>query len=118
MQCAHSLRKRHTCCLQRAQSQAACTCHAAEHRDIGHAALRHRPPQVPVQFKLGPVTALSAGLGMLPRVGKGAAYRKARMPKEPLTIWGYEASPFVKLAREVGPCRQGLSRPAAWATSL
>ena len=56
---------------------------------------------MPLQFKLGPVTALSAGLAMLPRVGKGARYRKARMPKEPLTLWGYEASPFVKLAREV-----------------
>lgn len=65
--------------------------------------------QVPLQFKLGPVTALSAGLAMLPRVGKGARYRKARMPKEPLTLWGYEASPFVKLAREVCPSLRATS---------
>ena len=38
---------------------------------------------------------------MLPRVGKGSSYRKAKMPKQSLEIWGYECSPFVKLAREV-----------------
>ena len=34
------------------------------------------------------MTTLSAGLGMLPRVGKGASYKPAKKPKEPLTIWG------------------------------
>ena len=48
---------------------------------------------------------------MLPRVGKGSSYRKAKMPKQSLEIWGYECSPFVKLAREVSadpPSLKGL----------
>ncbi|KAK9816942.1 hypothetical protein WJX72_007242 [[Myrmecia] bisecta] len=57
--------------------------------------------QVPVQFKLGPITTLSAGLGMLARVGKGASYRRSKLPKKPIEIWAYEASPFCKQAREV-----------------
>ena len=60
------------------------------------------PAQVPALFKLGPINTVTAGLAMLPRMGKGSAYRKAKMPKKSLEIWGYEASPFVKLAREVG----------------
>ena len=51
---------------------------------------------------------------MLPRVGKGSSYRQAKMPKQSLEIWGYECSPFVKLAREVcagPPSLQGLGFP-------
>lgn len=61
--------------------------------------------QVPLQFKLGPLTTISIGIGLLARGGKGATYRKSNLPKEPIEIWGYEASPFVKLAREVRFCR-------------
>jgi hypothetical protein len=57
--------------------------------------------QVPLQFKLGPVTVLSIGLGLLARGGRGTTYTKSRLPEKPIEIWGYEASPFVKLAREV-----------------
>ncbi len=57
--------------------------------------------QVPIQFKLGPLTVLSIGLGLLPRGGKGTSYRKSRIPEKPIEIWGYEASPFVRMAREV-----------------
>ena len=57
--------------------------------------------QVPIQFKLGPLTVLSIGLGLLPRGGKGISYRKSRIPEKPIEIWGYEASPFVRMAREV-----------------
>ena len=56
--------------------------------------------QVPLQFKLGPLTTISIGIGLLARGGKGATYRKSNLPKEPIEIWGYEASPFVKLTRE------------------
>ena len=49
-----------------------------------------------------PLTTISIGIGLLARGGKGATYRKSTLPKEPIEIWGYEASPFVKLAREVG----------------
>ncbi|CAL5219441.1 g1272 [Coccomyxa viridis] len=57
--------------------------------------------QVPIQFKLGPLTTISIGVGLLARGGRGTSYRKSNLPKEPIEIWGYEASPFVKLAREV-----------------
>ena len=68
------------------------------------------PLQVPPQFKLGPLSTVSAGLAMLPRAGKGSTYRKSRLPKERLEIWGYESSPFVKLAREVRFCGDCLWR--------
>jgi hypothetical protein len=67
--------------------------------------------QVPLQFRLGPLTTISIGIGLLARGGKGATYSKSTLPKEPIEIWGYEASPFVKLVREVGACPQ-LGRPA------
>lgn len=57
---------------------------------------------MPIQFKLGPLTTISIGVGLLARGGRGTSYRKSNLPKEPIEIWGYEASPFVKLAREVG----------------
>ncbi|KAK9785024.1 hypothetical protein WJX73_009973 [Symbiochloris irregularis] len=57
--------------------------------------------EVPIQFKLGPLTTITAGLAMLPRAGKGTQYRRSRLPKQPLEVWGYEASPYCKLAREV-----------------
>lgn len=57
--------------------------------------------QVPIQFGLGPLSTLSAAAGLLPRAGRGTNYRKSKLPKEPLEVWGYEASPFCKLTREV-----------------
>ena len=57
--------------------------------------------QVPIQFGLGPLSTVSAGLGLLPRAGRGTSYRRSKLPKEPIEIWGYEASPFCKLTREV-----------------
>ncbi|KAK9822987.1 hypothetical protein WJX81_000952 [Elliptochloris bilobata] len=56
---------------------------------------------VPLSLRLGPLTALSIGLGLAPRLGRGTQYRQSKLPDNPLDIWGYEASPFVKLAREV-----------------
>ena len=58
--------------------------------------------QVPLLLRLGPITALSIGLGTLPRGGRGITFRPSNLPEKPLEIWGYEASPYVKLAREVG----------------
>lgn len=40
------------------------------------------------------------GLIVVCRAGRGGRYRKAKTPKEPLIIWGYEPSPFVRLVRE------------------
>ena len=39
-------------------------------------------------------------VGIARRAGRGGKYRAAKMPKEPLVIWGYEPSPFVRLVRE------------------
>ncbi|CAM9294409.1 unnamed protein product, partial [Laminaria digitata] len=55
--------------------------------------------QVPFQLSLGPVTTITAGLGMLPRALKGSKYTPAKMPKKPLELWGYESSPFTKVNR-------------------
>ncbi|PSC77062.1 hypothetical protein C2E20_0521 [Micractinium conductrix] len=57
--------------------------------------------EVPLGLRLGPLTVISCGLAMLPRMAKGSAYKKgSKLPKEPLVYWGYEASPFCKVVRE------------------
>jgi glutathione S-transferase len=56
--------------------------------------------RVPWQLNLGPLTSISCGFAMLPRVGRGAQYRKSRIPDKPIELWAYEASPFCKLTRE------------------
>ncbi|CAM9848009.1 unnamed protein product, partial [Phaeothamnion confervicola] len=56
--------------------------------------------EVPLSLRLGVLTALSAGIGLLPRALSGSKYRPARQPKKPLELWGYEASPFTKVVRE------------------
>ncbi|KAG2500151.1 hypothetical protein HYH03_001733 [Edaphochlamys debaryana] len=56
--------------------------------------------EIPLGLRLGPLTTISCGLGTLARPGKGNAYRKSRLPAQPLVFWGYEMSPFVKVARE------------------
>lgn len=35
------------------------------------------------------------------RINRGISYRKSKLPKKPVDLWAYEASPFCKLAREV-----------------
>ncbi|GFR42224.1 hypothetical protein Agub_g3117 [Astrephomene gubernaculifera] len=56
--------------------------------------------EVPLALRLGAVTIVSCVLGSLVRDGRGNYYRKSRLPAQPLVFWGYEMSPFVKLARE------------------
>jgi len=56
--------------------------------------------EVPLPLRLGPITAISAGLGMLGRMGKGSKYRAAKMPEKPLELWAYDISPFCKVVRE------------------
>ncbi|KAK7355445.1 hypothetical protein VNO80_14701 [Phaseolus coccineus] len=56
---------------------------------------------VPLSLSLGFLTTLTAGLGMLSRIGKGTIYTPAKFPPKPLKLWAYEASPFCKLVREV-----------------
>lgn len=56
---------------------------------------------VPLMLRLGPLTTITAGLALAPRAGRGSAYRASRVPQQPLTLWGYELSPFVRLVKEV-----------------
>ncbi|GLC45000.1 hypothetical protein PLESTB_001745000 [Pleodorina starrii] len=56
--------------------------------------------EVPLPLRLGALTTISCALGAAPRAGRGNTYRPSRQPAQPLVFWGYEMSPFVKLARE------------------
>ena len=47
-----------------------------------------------------PWVPLTAGLGLLPRLGRGTTYRASNVPPEPLTLWSYEGSPFCTIVRE------------------
>ncbi|EFJ53145.1 hypothetical protein VOLCADRAFT_55524, partial [Volvox carteri f. nagariensis] len=57
--------------------------------------------EVPLPLRLGALTTISCAVGAAPRAARGNVYRKSRLPAQPLVFWGYEMSPFVKLAREV-----------------
>mmetsp|Transcript_5627 Transcript_5627/g.19276 ORF Transcript_5627/g.19276 Transcript_5627/m.19276 type:complete len:359 (+) Transcript_5627:145-1221(+) len=57
--------------------------------------------QVPLALTLGPLTVLTEGLSLMPRMGKGSKYVPAKMPKEPLVVWSYEPSPFCVVVEEV-----------------
>mmetsp|Transcript_9768 Transcript_9768/g.24336 ORF Transcript_9768/g.24336 Transcript_9768/m.24336 type:complete len:369 (-) Transcript_9768:239-1345(-) len=57
--------------------------------------------EVPRILRLGAATAITAGLGLAVRWGKGNKAVPSRQPPQPLVLWGYEASPFVKVVREV-----------------
>lgn len=45
-------------------------------------------------------TDVSSALASLARPLRGARYRRARQPDEPLELWSFEASPFSRLVRE------------------
>mmetsp|Transcript_30099 Transcript_30099/g.76273 ORF Transcript_30099/g.76273 Transcript_30099/m.76273 type:complete len:339 (-) Transcript_30099:267-1283(-) len=51
----------------------------------------------------GPVMTFGAAFSLIPRSGKGSKKSEGAMdkpPAKPLTVWGYEASPFSKVVRE------------------
>jgi len=57
--------------------------------------------QIPWTLKPdNPLVPLTAGLGLLPRWGRGNAYRASNPPSTPLILWSYEGSPFCKIVRE------------------
>ncbi|KIZ01293.1 hypothetical protein MNEG_6670 [Monoraphidium neglectum] len=56
--------------------------------------------QVPLSLRLGFLTTLTCGLGLAPRAGKGGKYVPSTVPEQPLTLWGYELSPFVVVVKE------------------
>eukprot|EP00891_Asterochloris_glomerata_P006461 jgi/Astpho2/6461/Aster-06930 len=74
---------------------------AAQKTNVDELCHEYGDGQVPLQLSLGPLTTITCGLGLLPRAGRGGTYRQSRLPKKPIDVWGYEASPFCKLAREV-----------------
>ncbi|CAD7699431.1 unnamed protein product [Ostreobium quekettii] len=55
-----------------------------------------------VPFLLSPsfLTAVSCGLAMLPRAGKGTTFAGGKAAVKPIVYWGYEGSPFCKIVRE------------------
>lgn len=56
--------------------------------------------QVPLMLRLGAATTITCGLALAPRAGKGGRYVPSTVPEKPLTLWGYELSPFVVLVKE------------------
>lgn len=56
--------------------------------------------KIPFMLKAGMLTSVTCGLGLLPRAGSGNQGRKSILPAQPLRVWMYDASPFVKLVRE------------------
>jgi Glutathione S-transferase, N-terminal domain len=59
---------------------------------------KSQPP--PTLAPDNPLVPLSAALGLLFRLGRGATYRPSKIPDEPLVLWLYEGSPFCKIVRE------------------
>eukprot|EP00640_Fibrocapsa_japonica_P003231 CAMPEP_0113952756 /NCGR_PEP_ID=MMETSP1339-20121228/90599_1 /TAXON_ID=94617 /ORGANISM="Fibrocapsa japonica" /LENGTH=328 /DNA_ID=CAMNT_0000961417 /DNA_START=165 /DNA_END=1151 /DNA_ORIENTATION=- /assembly_acc=CAM_ASM_000762 len=55
---------------------------------------------IPFRLSDSPLNVLTAGIGMIPRLGKGSKYTPAKAPSQSLELWGYEGSPFVKIVRE------------------
>ncbi|KAF7804289.1 putative thioredoxin-like protein [Senna tora] len=68
---------------------------------IKYLAEKYGDGSVPLSLSLGLLTTLTAGFGMLGRMGKGTTYTPAKLPPKPLKLWAYEGSPFCKLVREV-----------------
>ncbi|KAI8470383.1 MAG: hypothetical protein J3K34DRAFT_260374 [Monoraphidium minutum] len=56
--------------------------------------------QVPLALRMGLFTTLTCGLAMAPRAGKGGRYVASKVPSKPVTLWAYEASPFVVVVKE------------------
>mmetsp|Transcript_69030 Transcript_69030/g.112032 ORF Transcript_69030/g.112032 Transcript_69030/m.112032 type:complete len:335 (+) Transcript_69030:1-1005(+) len=53
-------------------------------------------------FLKGPIAIITAGLALVPSniITLAGGYKTSELPAEPLTVWGYEASPFSKVVRE------------------
>uniref|UniRef100_A0A804NPH8 GST N-terminal domain-containing protein n=1 Tax=Zea mays TaxID=4577 RepID=A0A804NPH8_MAIZE len=45
---------------------------------------------VPIMLSLGLLTAITAGLATLGRIGKGNSYTASRIPPQPIEIWAFE----------------------------
>ena len=58
------------------------------------------PGEVPRGLSLRNST-IANSLGMMGRMGAGSRAKASTQPPQPLDLWGYEASPFVGLVKEV-----------------
>ena len=67
---------------------------------VAYLFLQYGAGEIPVLLTLGPLTTAGAGLASAFRPAFGARYRPARAPEEPLELYGFEASPFCRIARE------------------
>eukprot|EP01025_Chloroclados_australasicus_P022394 TRINITY_DN2310_c1_g1_i1.p1 TRINITY_DN2310_c1_g1~~TRINITY_DN2310_c1_g1_i1.p1 ORF type:complete len:402 (-),score=48.34 TRINITY_DN2310_c1_g1_i1:90-1295(-) len=56
---------------------------------------------LPWFLQMGPVTVVTSALAAIVRSGKGGLYRRSKQPEEPLVLWGYEASPFTRIVKEI-----------------
>ena len=65
---------------------------------------RYGDGRVPRALALGPLTDLSSMLVSALRPGRGVFYRPARAPARPLSLYGFEASPTSRIARELLCC--------------
>ncbi len=65
---------------------------------------RYGDGRVPRALALGPLTDLSSMSISLLRPGRGVFYRPARVPERPLSLYGFEASPTCRIARELLCC--------------
>lgn len=67
---------------------------------VRYLASRYREGRVPLSVRLGPLSTTLSSLSSLPRVARGAFYRSARAPEQPLELYSFEASPYCRIVRE------------------
>ena len=73
-----------------------------ESNDINrHLFERYGNGGVPLMLSLPIVTDLTSSVATLVRISGGRYYRAAHVPEQPLELYGYEGSPFSRIAREV-----------------
>jgi glutathione S-transferase len=56
--------------------------------------------KVPLLLSLGPLTLVGSSLASLARFGRGRTALPSRAPEKPLELWGFESSPYCRIARE------------------
>ena len=56
--------------------------------------------KLPWTHAVASVATATAMLASLPRLGKGGFVKASRLPKQPLELFGFEASPFCRIVRE------------------
>lgn len=69
-------------------------------RIVTYLAERYGDGTVPLALRLGPWTIGSGSAGALLRYPRGVRARPSRAPERPLELWGFEFSPFCRIARE------------------